>query len=340
MRKLSRVEGIALHILILSIFLGLFLFARDKAKAEIDSVCEHKAEQDLHIMLTYFDKELSQAEQAAKTFAATVFENGHHVPDSSEIYRQEKLFLEANPNLSSIAIGFEPRVVDRSFPGGSGGMITLQTKDGPVGHPMKLDPDFRSLDWYNVAIHRECRLWCRPYWSPTSHNPITTYSVPLYSEHHHLVGVIGISMNLSRFDSISAILKPYPNAIPAALLNRDLTFLMHPIKDYPLNMDLKSDLAAIGEEPSDELLVGLGSRQRGKLKVNWNKREQTVFYAPVEKAECSVMLVIDDETARNGIASNYVLRAIGLSLGAALSVVFFVYLMLTKDWKRKRQQNA
>lgn len=341
MRNLSLSNGITIIILCTLVFGISFVFTNYSESKELDEICDAKAQQDMDYMLAYIDKELSQAEQAAKTFAAAVFENGHIVPSPDEIYRQEELFLAANPNLSSVQVGFEDRVFPQYSDSNGFGPLVVSMPDGMKRLQLNTVPDFRKFDWYNIAIHKGERRWCKPFLSPTGRYPITTYSLPLYNNNNHLVGVVGVSMRISRFDSILTRLKPYPNAVPAVLLNNDLTYILHPIKDFVLNMSLKSELEAVGETASDEFLTRLGARQEGKEKVQWEGRSRTIYYAPVEKAECTAMMGFDDETTRQAIMPDQYKRMGTGIIGFIILTLYLVFLMSTNRRRRhaKRQHN-
>lgn len=342
--KLSLRGSISIVVLIVILFGILFGINQQSVSNEIDVICEAKSTQDLDYMMTYIDKELSQAEQATKTLAASVFKGGDYVPSTEEIFEFQELFLKANPNLSSVMVGFEPRVIEESKGKNISGQLVVNNEGGGMLH-YQLDSmpgisDFRTLDWYNIAIHRELRRWCKPFLSPIGRYAISSYSVPLYNRHKHLVGVVGVNMRISRFDSILTSLKPYPNAIPAVVLNQDLTYILHPIKDFVLNMTLKSELESIGEEASDEFLTQLAARKTGKETVTWSGRKQTIYYAPVEKAECSVMLTIDDKTARQAIDPEAGYRK-KISLGGlAILTLYLCFLYIRGRRKQNKEEEA
>lgn len=321
-------------------FVISFGTAQYTAKQEIEDICETKAKQDLNYMLCYIDKELGQAEQAAKTFAATLFENGKYIPDSVELKKKQRLLLEQNPNLSSVIVGYEDRVTDKNGEPTGSGLLSLRKDTALISIPLGKEPDFHKFDWYNIAIHQTGRRWCRPMFSPTGQYAITTYSSPLYNNHDHLVGVIGVSLRLSRLDSILTSLKPYPNAVPSAVLNKDLTYIMHPIKDFVLNMSLQAELETIKETIDDELLTELGARKAGKKKVNWDGKDQTLYFAPVERAECSVMLLVDNNTARQSIAPNARYRIIASLTGLILLLVYISILAIKRKVEIARLQKA
>lgn len=340
MSRLSLRGSISVVVLTTLLFVTTFGIVQYSVMKELDAICENKSMQDLDFMMNYIDKELSQAEQATKTFAAAAFKNGDVVPSTEEIYEFQELFLKANPNLSSVMIGFEERVIEEAKGKNLSGQLVVNSPEGMLHYPLDTMPgvtNFRELDWYNIAIHREQRRWCKPYFSPTGNYAISSYSVPLYNKNKHLVGVIGVNMRISRFDSIITSLKPYPNAVPAVVLNHDLTYILHPIKDFVLNMTLKSELEAIGEKADDEFLTQLAARQSGKETVYWGGRKQTIYYAPVEKAECSVMLTLDDETAHKTVAPDTAHR-FKVSVGGLSIVIFYMIFLYIYGNRRKKRQ--
>lgn len=337
MGKLSLRDSINIIILVLLTFGMSFGVSQYTAKKEIMNICDNKATQDLNYMLKFIDKELSQAEQAAKTFSAAVFERTDAIPDSAQLFALQEHFLEVNPNISSILIGYEERAYPDYVTSKNGyGLMTVSTPNGPQQYQLDDNTEFRKHDWYSIAIHKAQRRWSKPFISPTTLAPITTYSQPIYTKHGHLLGVIGINLKLSRLDSLMNCVKPYPNARYTALLNNDLTYILHPVKDFVLNMDLRTEHESVGDVIDDQLLIKLGSRQSGKEHVHWDGRDQTIYYAPVEKAECSVMLILDDETTRKFVAPNIALRVILSSVGLLLIIIYLLLLVR----KGKKQTKA
>lgn len=330
MTKLSISNGITILLLCTLIFGVSFGITQYNEAREISTIVDGKTEGDLDYILQGINLELGQAEQVAKTFAAAVFRNGTSIPCPEDIYQHEEMFLAANPSISSIQVGFEDRVFPQYADSGGFGPIVVRTPAGLSRMQLNKLPNFRQFDWYNIAIHKAERRWCRPFFSPSGHYAIATYSVPLFNENKHLVGVVGINIRLSRIDSIVSTLKPYPNAVPAILLNSDLTYIQHPIKDFVLNMNLKDELEALGEVASDEFLSNLGNRKRGHDDVSWGGENLCVYYAPVDKAECSVLLSIDPETVRRTIAPYYSYRLWLMCGGLLILALYLIVLMIKK----------
>lgn len=334
MSRLSLRDSITIILLILITFGLSFGSAQYTARKEIQSICDHKTEQDLNYMLTSIDKELGMAEQAAKTFCAVVFSPGKPVPDSTTLYKLQEQFMMSNPNVSSIIINFESRVFPQYCADSYAQMV--RSSDHGLEHRTFIDsPSLRNLDWYSIAVHKDERRWCKPFIPEMGITPVTSYSHPIYSDHNHIVGVVGVSLRLSRLDSILNVLKPFPDAVYTVVLNRDLTYIVHPIKDMVLNMNLKQEHEALGDPLSDEFLTRLGDRQRGKEKVVWEGRKKTVYYAPIDRAECSALLSIDDETTFHAIAPNQKYRIILSSIGLLIT---FAYLMVLVRRNRSLKQ--
>lgn len=333
MSRLSLRDSIILITLILLTFGLSFGISQYTAKKEIESICEHKLKQDLSYMLTYIDKELSQAELSAKTLASALFEDEDVLPDSNKVWSKMDRFLEVNPNISSVMVGFEDRVYPEYANDNGYGQIAVSSAKGNKHYLLQDIEDFRNFDWYSVALHSVSRRWCRPYFSPSGQYPISTYSTPIYNKRKHLMGVLGVSLRLSRFDSIMNNLKPFPNAVYTVVLNHNLTYIMHPIKDYTLNMDMKSELEALGEKVSDNFLSELGARHAGKEHVVWEGKEKTIYYAPVDKAECSVLLIIEDKTMYESIAPQQKMRVLFSAIGLGIIVI---YLLLLVRHRRKK----
>lgn len=333
MSRLSLRDSITIILLILLTFALSFGTAQYSARKEIGSICDHKVQQDLNYMLTYIDRELGEAEQAAKTFCTAVFDRGQSMPDTTHLFRLQQNFLEVNPNISSIAVGFDdsvfPEYGDKGY-----GQIVVNRPTGFTRMRLSNDPDFRTLDWYTLAIYRDERRWCKPFYAPHTNYAVTSYSVPIYSQQDHLLGVVAVSIRLSHLDSLLNEMHPFEGAVYSAVLNSDLTYILHPIQDLVLNATLKSEYEMVGEELSDDFLSRLGGRESGKEHVVWEGRKKTVYYAPVKRSGCSVLLTVDDEMMFRSIAPNQKYRIIFSAIGLLIT---FGYLMVLVYRSRHRK---
>lgn len=215
--KLRQVFDIALVVMLIGTLVfslvfgsGLYL-ARQEALRE----AEAKTEQSLNYVQTYVDGELQRVEDVAYTLLSSKFASTLRTPDGNayvtidptrfslpteeEIFQLLEQFLDANPQLSGVAIGFENFV----YPVNSGPYGTACYVTNVSGQKQRLYlgkiHDFHQKVWYHEAASLDSAYWSAPFLETSMKRVVSCYSVPLHGYGNRLVGVLALDIDTELF---------------------------------------------------------------------------------------------------------------------------------------------
>lgn len=215
--KLRQIFDIALVVmligtLVFSLVFGSILYlGRQEALRE----AEAKTEQAVNYIETYVDGELQRVEDVAYTLLSNKFASTHRttdgkafvtidptrfsLPTEEEIFCLLEQFLDANPQLSGVAIGFENFVYPvNSGPYGTACYVTNVSGKKERLYLGKMH-DFHEKVWYREAAMQNRPYWSLPFRETSMHRVVSCYSVPLHGFGNRLVGVLALDIDTESF---------------------------------------------------------------------------------------------------------------------------------------------
>lgn len=324
MPKLTVKNSLFILLICILVFCGSFGSALYLSQKDLEQQCNEKAERDQDIVLGSFDLELSRAQQSLATFTAAVFENGARIPAKEEIYRQMELFLENNPFLSGIVAGFEdpifPEYADKN------GFIPLIRHQGDslVRYQVGEVRDVRKVnDWYTVAKEHDIKVWSRPFLSEEG-DLISCYSIPLHDKDKNIIGIVAVDLSMSRIIELIGKIKPTPDATVTMMLTTDLTYMIHPNQSYIMKKSMTDAYRELGISISSDLVQNIKDRKQGKELLSWGAHSSYVYYAPVEKARCAVMIDIPQQTVMAPLKDIFYRMLICVGVGLVVLIGFLI----------------
>lgn len=267
------------------------------ARKEITRETTLKVQRDMDYVHAYIDGQLQRIEDATYSLASRNFgktirnEDGtasvqidpehFRQPTAEECYTIMEQFMEANPMVCGIAVGFEDFVYPNAT--GSYGFAPYMTRLS--GKYVKMDlgqmKDYRSNEWYREPASRNKGFWANPFRESSGHI-ITCYSVPLHGFGGRLVGVLAVDLDTQMFSRKCEEIAPYAGSV-VTLVDRKFNIIFHP--DTSCISKNVADIKRYSEFRADDSLeVKLRNGEAGHFSVNEGTDHEALFYfSPVER---------------------------------------------------------
>lgn len=268
------------------------------ARQEVTAETNKKVERDIDYVQTYIDGQLQRIEDATYSLASRNFgnttrdeegnsyvsidQNNFYIPSEEECYTIMRQFMDANPMVCGIAIGFENFLYPESK--AQYGMAPYLNRISGEYTKMNLGEhnNFREKEWYKVAAETNKPHWCNPFPETSSNHVITCYSVPVHGLGGRLIGVLAVDIDTETFSHKCKEIAPYPNAV-VTLVDRKFNIIFHPNTSY-----ITKNVADIQHyahfKADDSLEICMRNGESGHTNINEGTDKEALFYfAPVER---------------------------------------------------------
>jgi len=289
---------------------SIYYYVSDEVRHDVRATADAK----LDYVLRGLDEGLTGTEiSAANLMSITQSPMASQELDS--IYTIFKYFLEANPRVQGVALGY----IDNVKGGDCGfcpylmnmGDGTLTTMD------LATVKDYRSRPWFTETLKNGKGTWSKPY-RETNGTLITSYCIPICHTDGTVYGVLALDLGLDVVNNDLQSLRPYPNA-QLAIIDTDHYYVAHPNKDYILNVSADSMMQNYhfveGDDIKEFAAKGDG---RGYGSIKTEEDELYVFYVPEPKTGWTILL----EVPRSDIISRLT------HLGNILIIIMIVGVLL------------
>lgn len=301
---------------VFSLGFGISLYiAREEVKREANLTVEA----DIDYMRAYVDGQLQRVEDAAYTLLCTQFGNTvrdaqgnchveidpkrYNKPSIEEINALLSQFLDANPHVCGIAIGFEPDV----YPNMSStyGMASYITNVGGGKDTLNLGAihDYRLRTWYSNAATSNRSTWSSPFRETSIGKVVTCFSVPLHGTDGRLIGVLGIDIDNEAFRNKCKEVAPYPRS-EVAMLDSNFHFVAHSNPDF----DLKSIDEVIDYDAynffDETCLQAFRNHESGHFEIDRIGDNDALFYfTPINRTGWTITIECPNNEIMDSITS-------------------------------------
>ncbi len=299
--------------LVYTIGFGLSLYiAREEVTAEVNN----KVQRDIDYINTYVDVQLQRVEDVAFTLISSKFGastrdadgNGFvlidpatfHLPTEEECFLELERFIDANPLICGVAIGFENFV----YPNTSGkyGFAAYVTNVAGSTERLYLGQihDFHQKEWYKEAAMQDKPYWSRPFHETRMGKVVTCYSLPLHGKGGRLVGVLACDIDTEAFRGKCNEVLPYPGS-EVTIVDREFRFVSHP--DTSLIMKSVGELEKYSGYSSDDSIQKTMEDQRsGSFTVTTGDHTESFFYvSPIKRNGWTISIECPKESVFGGL---------------------------------------
>lgn len=262
------------------------------AHQEITQEANEKIKGDMNYIESYVDGQLQRVEDVAYTLIsskfggtsrqadgtgfATINPKNFQLPTEEEIFVILEQFLNANPFICGVAIGFEPFLyTNDNRKNGFAAYVTNVS-----GHIESLElgniHDFHQKEWYCEAARSNKSYWAHPFRETSQGKVVTCYSLPLHGFDNRLVGVLAVDINTSAFRDKCNEVSPFEGT-EITLVDGNFRFISHPDSTFLLRS--VSEVGAYDNYNADDSMrIKMEAHQSGKYSVKKSSGEESFFY--------------------------------------------------------------
>lgn len=275
------------------------------ARQEVARESNEKAEMAISNIQSYVDGELKRVEDVGYTLLSSKFgkttrqDNGGSfvtidpntfvIPSEEEVFAMLEQFINVNPHICGVAIGFEDFVYPNTA--GQYGFAAYVTNVSGENELLRLGEmhDFREKEWYREAARQNKPYWSLPFRETSRGKVVTCYSIPLHGLNNRLVGVIALDIDTEAFRSKCAEATPFPNA-EVALADREFRFVSHPDTSFILKGI--SEVGAYSDYKADDSMrIKMMNHESGQYTVNEGTEHEGMFYfAPIPRTGWTISI--------------------------------------------------
>lgn len=271
------------------------------ARQEVDKESNAKVARDIEHVHDFVDFQLQRIEDATFGVASWKFGNtvrnedgtGYSVidpatfklPTKDEISQMMHQFLDANPHVYGIAIGFEPYVY---APGeGEYGYAPYVSRAYDMMNLGSL-VDYRHQEWYEVTSQGKNGRWSETVTDVMGHL-VAGYNLPVYGYGGRLVGVLSLHMDTAPLAEKCRDVIPYAGS-SVTLLDNTFRFIVHPNPDYVMKsiseIEEYSDYSA-----DDSVKIKMMNNESGNYTVNKGTDREALFYFnPIKRTKWMITI--------------------------------------------------
>ena len=330
--------------LVYSIGFGLSLYiARQEVTAEVNN----KVERDIEYVNSYVDNQLQRVEDVAYTLLCSKFGASHRsdngdglvlidpatfrLPTEEEVFLELERFLEMNPHICGVAIGFENFVYPNTI--GDYGFAAYVTNVSGSSERMYLGQihDFHQKEWYKEAAQQNHSYWSRPFRETRMGKVVTCYSIPLHGNGGRLVGVLACDIDTEAFRQKCAEASPFPGS-EVTIVDREFRFVSHPDSSFIMKSVAEVDKYA-GYSSDDSIQEAMTSQRGGNFTVTKaDKTESFFFISPIKRNGWTISIECPKEKVFGGVTRmkrNTTIIAI-ISILVMLAAMLWIFRHLQK----------
>ena len=286
------------------------------ARQEVSEESSKKVSLALSSIQEHVDGRLQRVEDVAYTLACGSFgnttrdENGKgfvtinpqtfQLPTEEQVFTLLEQFLQANPHICGVAIGFEDFVYPHTA--GKYGFAAYVTNVGGKTQRLSLGEihDYRQREWYQHAAQSGQAYWSRPFRETLMNKVVTCFSLPLHGYDNRLVGVLALDINTESFRAECAKAMPFPNA-EVAIADREFRFVSHPDTSFILKTIAETG-AYDDYKADDSMSIKMRDLQPGQYIVNEGTSREALFsFAPIERTGWTISIESPSDDLYGGV---------------------------------------
>lgn len=268
-------------------------FVRIEVRNDLDAVVNAK----LDYALRALDEGLSTTKVSSENFVS-ISRSPLVAHRRDSIYTLMQHFLDANPRIQGVAVGYEPGVVKGHEEGFA--PYVMRTHDGYKCRDVAEVKDYRNAEWYKMAKDTGKSRWTKPFYESNDSIIITAYTTPLTDAQGKIYAVAAIDLNLNVMADSLQSLRPYPSAM-LTVIDQDGMFVAHPNRDYIMNETMESLIEKADYAPNLSILEDIKAGKRGNDEYRTNDDKMFIYFAPVAENGWTITL----EVPRKEIAKGY-----------------------------------
>ncbi|MBQ0019516.1 MAG: SpoIIE family protein phosphatase [Bacteroidales bacterium] len=295
--------------LVYSLGFGICMYL---ARQEVTKESTEKVNLAIGYIQEHVDGQLQRVEDVAYTLLSNKFGkttrdkdgNGfvaidptkHEIPTEDEVFDMLEQFLDANPQVCGVAIGFEKFLYTDTK--GEYGFAAYVTNVSGRNERLSLGEihDFHEKEWYANAANLNKPYWSRPFRETSMGKVVACFSLPLHGYDNRIIGVLALDINTESFREECTKATPFPNA-QVAIADREFRFVSHPDTTFILRT-IQETGAYDDYEADDSMRIKMKNNESGQYTVNEGSEREALFsFAPIKRTGWTISI----ESPRNDL---------------------------------------
>ena len=212
------------------------------------------------------------------------------IPDS--LWSLACRIVDYNPFVSGTAIA----LMENYFPEKGRLFSPYAYRDGDRIDTLQLGKesyDYPGKEWFCKPLETGGGYWTEPYFDTGGGNMLmTTYSLPVTDMKGQVAAVLTADISLDWFTDLVGSIPEYPGAF-SVLVSRTGQLMVCPAPALVMKKTVQE--VAAGMEDSTavrDIALAMLSGERGSRQVRYKGEKEYVFYAPIDRANWSMAIVI------------------------------------------------
>lgn len=319
------------------------------AQTEVTKEVKNKVENAFEYVDSFVDGNLLRVEDVAYTFLSDEFGASNRdadgealvlvdpatfrLPTEEEWFGKLERFLDINPHICGIAIGFETFVTPNTKD--EYGFAAYVTNVTGTKERLALGQihDFHQKEWYKEAASRNHSYWSRPFRETRMGKVVTCYSIPLLGVGGRLIGVLALDIDTEAFRRKCDEFSPFEGSM-VAIIDRELRFVSH--TDSTNILKAVSELDEYNYLLVDSLISQTFIEDEGKnyAAVNMDNKDAFFFVSSaLERNGWTICIECPKSEVYGGVKQMKYYTTI-------IAVVSILIMLLAMLWIFRRLQNA
>lgn len=293
-------------------FAACTYFAARNAQRDVHMIANAQIDNAIGLL----DSELAKAEVSATNFAPqSKIKAVDFLPDS--VYAFFERFLENNPHLFGVAIGYEPNYV----PGHPDGFApyVLRSDTGFVRYDISQMKPYRDRPWYRQTMELGHGHWSAPFVESSGRRIVASYCLPIRDSEGHKVGVVALDMSMDVLGDTLQALNPYPNSM-LSVIDHDGMFVTHPNHDYILHESITSLIEKNGQHSDPQIMERIAHGVRGNGQYKTGGKTHHLYFAQAKHVDWTMILDVPRDDIAGGLDSMLLLM-LGIMIVGVLAVL-------------------
>lgn len=276
-----------------AVFAACIHFVKEEVLNDLDALVNSK----LDYALRALDEGLSTTEVSSDNLVS-ISKSPLIAHRRDSIYVLMQHFLDANPRIQGVAVGYEKGVVKGHEDGFA--PYVMRTDSGYICRDVAEIKDYCKAEWFAEARKTGKSHWTKPFVESNGKTVITAYTTPLTDASGKTYAVLALDLNLNVMADSLQSLRPYPSAM-LTVIDQDGMFVAHPDSSFIMKETLESAIEKADFAPNRTILDDIKAGKRGNDSYYTKDDKVYVYYAPVAKNGWTITL----EVPRSELAGGY-----------------------------------
>lgn len=286
------------------------------ARQEVENESDKSVNRSIDIIQNYVDGQLQRVEDVSYTLLSSTFgstvrndsgqafvtinQNNFSIPSEEEVFAMLEQFINSNPHICGVAIGFEPFLYTDTK--GEYGFAAYVTNVSGKNELLRLGEihDFHQKEWYKGAKSLDRPYWSHPFRETSQGKVVACFSLPLHGIGNRIIGVLAVDIDTELFRNKCEEVSPFPNAT-VAMVDSEFRFIFHPDQENLLKtiseVGIYDDYTA-----DDSIRVKMLNHESGQYLVNKGKSTEAMFYfAPLDRTGWTISIECPSSDIFSGV---------------------------------------